>query len=76
MKPSAMRDMADLVVECPVGPEVVTGSTRMKSGTAQKMVSTVESAQTLTNQILNMISTGCQVRIGKTYGNHVRRLQM
>lgn len=37
--PSAMSNVADVVVECPVGPEVVTGSTRMKSGTATKMVS-------------------------------------
>lgn len=37
--PSAMGAVADLTVECPVGPEVVTGSTRMKSGTAHKMVS-------------------------------------
>jgi N-acetylmuramic acid 6-phosphate etherase len=51
-----MVGVAEAVVECPVGPEVVTGSTRMKSGTAQKM-------------ILNMISTGIQLRIGKTYGN-------
>ncbi|WP_299462330.1 N-acetylmuramic acid 6-phosphate etherase [uncultured Gimesia sp.] len=42
---------------CPVvGPEVVTGSTRLKAGTATKMV-------------LNMLTTGAMVRIGKTYGN-------
>jgi len=35
-----MQGVAELVVECPVGPEVVTGSTRIKSGTAQKMIST------------------------------------
>lgn len=56
--PSEMQGVAEVVVECPVGPEVVTGSTRMKSGTAQKM-------------ILNMISTGVQLKIGKTYGNLV-----
>ena len=39
-----------------VGPEVVTGSTRLKAGTATKMV-------------LNMITTGAMIRIGKTYGN-------
>jgi len=55
VSPSAMAEVAERVVECPVGPEVVTGSTRMKSGTAQKM-------------ILNMISTGVQIRTGKTYG--------
>lgn len=42
-----------------VGPEVVTGSTRMKAGTATKLV-------------LNTISTGCMIRLGKTYGNLVR----
>lgn len=40
----------------PVGPEVVTGSTRMKAGTAQKLV-------------LNMITTAAMIRIGKVYGN-------
>lgn len=54
--PSAMAGIAEDVIECPVGPEVVTGSTRMKSGSAQKM-------------ILNTISTGVQLKIGKTYGN-------
>ena len=39
-----------------VGPEVITGSTRMKPGTAQKM-------------ILNMLSTGAMIRLGKVYGN-------
>ena len=38
------------------GQEVITGSTRMKSGTAQKM-------------ILNMLSTGVMVKLGKVYGN-------
>ena len=38
------------------GPEVVTGSTRLKAGTATKMV-------------LNMITTGAMIRVGKTYGN-------
>lgn len=45
-----------IVIELPVGPEVITGSTRMKSGTAQKMT-------------LNMISTTAMVLLGKTYGN-------
>ena len=48
--------IADFPVEVIVGPEVVTGSTRMKSGTAQKMV-------------LNMISTGVMIKLGKVYGN-------
>ena len=46
----------DIVISLPVGPEVVTGSTRLKSGTVTKMA-------------LNMISTGAMVLIGKTYGN-------
>ncbi len=47
---------ADLAIEPVVGPEVLTGSTRLKAGTAQKM-------------ILNMISTGAMVGIGKVYQN-------
>jgi N-acetylmuramic acid 6-phosphate etherase len=46
----------DLAIVAIVGPEVVTGSTRLKAGTATKM-------------ILNMLSTGAMIRIGKTYGN-------
>ena len=51
-----------VLIELPVGPEVVTGSTRMKSGTAQKMT-------------LNMISTTAMVLLGKTYGNLMIDLQ-
>lgn len=52
------------VLICPVvGPEPIAGSTRMKSGTAQKMV-------------LNMITTGAMVRLGKTYGNVMVDLQL
>ncbi len=52
------------ILICPVvGPEPITGSTRMKSGTAQKMV-------------LNMITTGAMVRLGKTYGNVMVDLQL
>lgn len=47
---------ADIEIAVEVGPEVITGSTRMKSGTAQKMV-------------LNMLSTASMVRMGKVYGN-------
>lgn len=47
---------AKTAIEVVVGPEVLSGSTRLKSGTAQKMV-------------LNMLSTASMVRIGKTYGN-------
>ena len=46
----------DLVIDVPVGPEVIMGSTRMKSATAQKMV-------------LNMITTGAMIRQGKVYEN-------
>lgn len=52
----------DVLIELPVGPEVITGSTRMKSGTAQKMT-------------LNMITTTAMVLLGKTYGNLMVDLQ-
>lgn len=55
-KESAFSHAADIVIEAEVGPEVLTGSTRLKSGTAQKL-------------ILNMISTASMVRIGKAYEN-------
>jgi N-acetylmuramic acid 6-phosphate etherase len=54
--PSAILDIADISIGVEVGPEVITGSTRMKSGSAQKMV-------------LNMLSTGTMVKLGKVYGN-------
>ncbi|MBO1254579.1 N-acetylmuramic acid 6-phosphate etherase [Alteromonas sp. 5E99-2] len=47
---------ADIAILADVGPEVLTGSTRMKAGTAQKL-------------ILNMLSTATMVKLGKTYGN-------
>jgi N-acetylmuramic acid 6-phosphate etherase len=47
---------ADIPIEVPTGPEVLTGSTRLKAGTAEKMV-------------CNMLSTASMVRIGKVYGN-------
>ncbi|WP_319928698.1 N-acetylmuramic acid 6-phosphate etherase [Xenorhabdus santafensis] len=53
---SPMAQLADIAIIPVVGPEVVTGSSRMKAGTAQKMV-------------LNMITTGAMIRIGKVYGN-------
>jgi N-acetylmuramic acid 6-phosphate etherase len=53
---SALAAEADLVIAPIVGPEVICGSTRLKAGTATKMV-------------LNMLTTGAMVRIGKTYGN-------
>ena len=55
--PGSQADQAaDIGIAVDVGPEVITGSTRMKSGTAQKMV-------------LNMLSTGAMIRLGKVYGN-------
>ncbi len=54
--PAPMAEIADYVLAPLVGPEVITGSTRLKAGTAQKL-------------ILNMLSTGVMVRLGKTYGN-------
>lgn len=53
---SEMSNVAEIAMELLSGPEVVTGSTRMKSGTAQKMV-------------LNMLSTGTMIKLGKVYGN-------
>tara|TARA_A100001234_G_C12595304_1_gene372442 strand:- start:823 stop:1221 length:399 start_codon:yes stop_codon:yes gene_type:complete len=47
---------ADVEIKIDTGPEVITGSTRMKAGTATKMV-------------LNMISTTCMIKLGKVYGN-------
>lgn len=58
-----MKDLCDVFI-CPLlGPEVIAGSSRMKSGTAQKM-------------ILNMLSTGSMIRIGKTYRNYMIDLRM
>ncbi len=54
--PAPLLDMADIQIAVPVGPEVITGSTRMKAGTAQKMV-------------LNMLSTATMIKMGKVYGN-------
>ena len=54
--PDAMLAVADVAIVPITGPEVVTGSTRMKAGTATKLV-------------LNTITTGAMIRIGKTYGN-------
>lgn len=54
--PSALLDLASIKIGLPVGPEVITGSTRLKAGTAQKMV-------------LNLISTTTMVNLGKVYGN-------
>ncbi|MDO6706915.1 N-acetylmuramic acid 6-phosphate etherase [Photobacterium sp. 1_MG-2023] len=53
---SVMSQLADIAMTPVVGPEVVTGSSRMKAGTAQKFV-------------LNMLTTGAMIRTGKVYGN-------
>jgi len=54
--PAPLADLADHVLAPLVGPEAITGSTRLKAGTVQKLV-------------LNMLSTAVMVRLGKTYGN-------
>jgi N-acetylmuramic acid 6-phosphate etherase len=51
-----LASLADIMIAPLVGPEVIAGSTRLKAGTAQKMV-------------LNMLSTGAMILLGKTYGN-------
>lgn len=53
---SEIGNIADIAIEPLVGPEVVTGSSRMKAGTAQKL-------------ILNMLTTGAMIRSGKVFGN-------
>jgi len=55
-QPAPLLEAADIAIALPVGPEVITGSTRMKAGTAQKMA-------------LNLLSTAAMVRLGKVYGN-------
>jgi N-acetylmuramic acid 6-phosphate etherase len=57
-RPSLLGESVDLEIAPLVGPEIIAGSTRLKAGTATKM-------------ILNMISTGAMVRIGKTLGNRM-----
>ena len=58
-----LAEAADYPIEIIVGPEFVTGSTRMKSGTAQKMV-------------LNMISTSLMIRLGRVKGNRMVKMQL
>jgi N-acetylmuramic acid 6-phosphate etherase len=53
---SAIGSIADIAITLVVGPEVISGSTRMKAGTAQKMV-------------LNMLTTAAMIKLGKVYGN-------
>jgi len=60
---SPVAAVADFPIEVVVGPEFVTGSTRMKSGTAQKLV-------------LNMISTSVMIQLGKVKGNKMVDMQL
>lgn len=60
---SVIAQVSDYPVELIVGPEFVTGSTRMKSGTAQKLV-------------LNMISTSVMIKLGKVKGNKMVDMQL
>ena len=58
-----LQTFVDLTIALAVGPEVIAGSTRLKAGTATKMV-------------LNMLTTAAMIRIGKTYGNLMVDVQM
>lgn len=60
--PAEVATLVDVLIHLDVGPEIVTGSTRLKAGTATKLV-------------LNMLTTGALIRIGKTYGNLMVDLQ-
>lgn len=59
---SQVSAVAQYAIEVVTGPEVVTGSTRMKAGTAQKLV-------------LNMLSTGVMIKLGKVYQNYMVDVQ-
>ncbi|MBT8229025.1 MAG: N-acetylmuramic acid 6-phosphate etherase [Saprospiraceae bacterium] len=60
---SPLIEVSDFPVVCPVGPEFVTGSTRMKAGTAQKL-------------ILNMISTSVMIKLGRVEDNKMVDMQL
>jgi len=60
---SPVAEEAEIKIEVVVGPEFVTGSTRLKSGTAQKLV-------------LNMISTICMIQLGRVKGNKMVNMQL
>lgn len=60
---SPLAREVDYPIECVVGPEFVTGSTRMKAGTAQKL-------------ILNMISTSAMIKLGRVKGNKMVDMQL
>jgi N-acetylmuramic acid 6-phosphate etherase len=55
-EPAPLLDLAQIPIAAVVGPEIIAGSTRLKAGSAQKM-------------ILNMLSTASMIRLGKVYGN-------
>ena len=57
-RPSLLGELVDLEIAPVVGPEILAGSTRLKAGTATKLV-------------LNMITTGAFILIGKTYGDRM-----
>ncbi|MCB5951844.1 N-acetylmuramic acid 6-phosphate etherase [Enterococcus sp. BWT-B8] len=61
-KDGVMNQLAQIGIAAVVGPEIITGSTRMKAGTAQKM-------------ILNMLSTGVMIKAGKVYQNLMVNVQ-
>jgi N-acetylmuramic acid 6-phosphate etherase len=58
-----VAENADVAIEVVTGPEFVTGSTRMKAGTAQKLV-------------LNMITTSTMIRLGRVKGNKMVNMQL
>jgi N-acetylmuramic acid 6-phosphate etherase len=58
-----LAGVAQIAIEAEVGPEVLTGSTRLKAGTAQKL-------------ICNMLTTGAMTRLGYVYGNLMVNLQL
>ena len=60
---SPLATLSDIPIEINVGPEFVTGSTRMKSGTSQKLA-------------LNMISTALMIRVGRVKGNKMVNMQL
>ena len=60
---SPLTQFADIKIECIVGPEFISGSTRLKSGTSQKL-------------ILNMISTCTMIKLGKVSGNKMIDMQL
>lgn len=60
---SPIAEQADIAIDVIVGPEFVTGSTRMKSGTAQKLV-------------LNMITTATMIKLGRVKGNRMVNMQL